>query len=116
VRRVVFPLRDSGAVLAPGDRAAGVQVAVRNVGPRVYDSSSESDVGLVSNLGALAEPAFAAGGVCATSEIDFLKLVGPGESRSGCVVFDVPRGAQPAAVRFTPEEHRALARSWQVEG
>jgi hypothetical protein len=116
VRRVIYPLRNSGVVLAPGDRAAGVLVALRNVGHHVYDSSSESDVALRSSSGGLAEPSFAARGECATSEIDFLKLVGPGESRSGCVAFDVPGGTRPVAVRFSPEGRGPLGRTWLVEG
>jgi hypothetical protein len=114
VQRVAFPLRGSGALLGPGDRAAGVEVAVHNTGHGVYDSSSESDVSLRTSAGGSAEPAFASSGQCATSEIDFLKLVQPGESRSGCVVFDVPKGARPAAVRFAPEGRGALARTWVV--
>jgi hypothetical protein len=92
-----------------------VDVAVRNAGHGVYDSSSESDVGLRDSSGELAEPSFAAQGDCATSEIDFLKLVQPGESRTGCVAFDVPRGTRPAAVRFAPEGRQALGRSWLVK-
>jgi hypothetical protein len=116
VRRVSFPLRGSGALLSPGDRAAGVDVAVRNTGHGVYDSSSESDVKLRSSLGDFAEPAFASQGPCATSEIDFLKEVQPGELRSGCVVFDVAKGARPAAVRFEPDGRAAQGRTWLVKG
>jgi hypothetical protein len=116
VRQVTFPLRGSGALVGPGDRAAGVDVSVRNAGHGVYDSSSESDVGLRDSSGELAEPSFAAQGRCATSEIDFLKEVQPGETRSGCVAFDVPRGARPAAVRFAPEGRSALGRTWLVKG
>jgi hypothetical protein len=116
VRQVTFPLRGSGALVGPGDRAAGVDVSVRNVGNGVYDSSSESDVGLRDSSGGLAEPAFAAQGSCATSEIDFLKEVQPGESRSGCVAFDVARGSRPVAVRFAPEGRQALGRTWLVRG
>jgi uncharacterized protein DUF4352 len=116
VERVAFPLRGSGALLGPGDRAAGIEVSVHNTGHGVYDSSSESDVGLRDSSGAPAEPSFAAQGPCATSEIDFLKEVQPGESRSGCVAFDVPRGSRPAAVRFAPEGRQALGRTWLVRG
>jgi len=116
VRRVTFPLRGTGAMLAPGDRAAAVDVSVRNVGHGVYDSSSESDVGLRTSTGELAEPSFASHGSCVTSEIDFLKEVQPGESRSGCVAFDVPKGARPAAVRFSPEGRQASGRTWLVRG
>src|SRR5262249_1516195 len=108
VQQVIFPLRNSGALLPPGDRAAGVRVGVRNTGKGVYDSSSESDVKLGTSLGADAEPSFAARGRCQTTEIDFLKLVNPGESRGGCVAFDVPSGPKPAAVRFAPEGREAL--------
>jgi hypothetical protein len=114
VSRVIFPLRDSGALLGPGDRAAGVDLSVRNLGHGVYDSSSESDVGLRTSAKELAEPAFASRGSCVTSEVDFLKEVQPGELRSGCVAFDVPKGARPMVVRFAPEGDTARGRSWLV--
>jgi hypothetical protein len=114
VRRVIFPLRGSGMLLSPGDAAAGVEVAVRNAGHGVYDSSSESDVSLRTSLGAAAEPGFAQNGQCATTEIDFLKEVQPGESRSGCIAYDVPKGAKPAAVRFAPGGHGGT--TWVVKG
>jgi len=116
VRRVIFPLRGSGMLLSPGDAAAGVEVAIRNSGHAVYDSSSESDVSLRTTSGAQAEPGFAQRGQCQTTEIDFLKEVSPGESRSGCVAFDVPKSAKPAAVRFSPEGRAALGRTWVVSG
>jgi Domain of unknown function (DUF4352) len=115
-RQVIFPLRNSGALLPAGDRAAGVLLAVHNTGKGVYDSSSESDVKLGTSLGADAEPSFAARGPCQTTEIDFLKLVNPGESRSGCVAFDVPKGTKPATVRFSPEGRTALGRTWLAGG
>jgi hypothetical protein len=114
VRRVIFPLRGSGVLLSPGDRAAGVEVAVRNAGRAVYDSSSESDVALETSTGTPATPGFASSGPCRTSEIDFLKEVQPGESRSGCVAFDVPKGSKPAKVRFAPEGESGLAQAWVV--
>ena len=114
-RRVIFPLRGSGATVVPGDRAAGVELTVRNVGHDVYDSSSESDVKLRSSSGSFAGPAFASSGPCATTEIDFLKEVEPGESRTGCVAFDLPRSATPVAVRFSPEGRPAGGRTWVVE-
>jgi hypothetical protein len=114
VSRVDFPLRGTGALLSPGDRAAGVDIAVRNVGHGVYDSSSESDVHLRTSAGD-AEPSFASQGSCATSEIDFLKEVEPGESRRGCVAFDVARDGRPIAVRFEPEGRAARGRTWLVK-
>ena len=114
-RRVIFPLRGSGATLAPGDRAAGVDLTLRNVGHGVYDSSSESDVRLRSSGGSFAEPAFTSGGPCATTEIDFLKEVQPGESRSGCIAFDLPKGTKPVAVQFSPEGRPAAGRTWVVK-
>jgi hypothetical protein len=114
-RRVIFPLSGSGATLVPGDRAAGVELAIRNVGHGVYDSSSESDVKLRSSAGSFAGPAFASSGPCATTEIDFLKEVSPGESRSGCVAFGLPKGARPVSVRFSPEGRPAGGQTWAVK-
>jgi hypothetical protein len=115
-QRVIFPLRGSGMLLSPGDAAAGVEMAVHNVGHGVYDSSSESDVGLRTTIGQPANPGFASHGVCTTTEIDFLKEVQPGESRSGCVAFDVAKGAKPAAVTFSPRGGGAVGRTWIVKG
>jgi uncharacterized protein DUF4352 len=115
VRRVTFPLRDSGVLLAPGDAAAGVEVSLRNTGHGVYDSSSEADVKLRTSEGQFAEAGFAPRGDCATSEIDFLKEVSPGESRSGCVAYDVPKGAAPTAVLFAPQGRIANSRTWLVK-
>jgi hypothetical protein len=114
-RRVIFPLRGSGALLAPGDRAAGVEVTLRNAGHAVYDSSSESDVKLRTSAGSFAAPAFASSGPCATSEVDFLKEVEPGESRSGCVAFDLPEGTKPVSVRFSPEGRSSGGQTWLVK-
>jgi Domain of unknown function (DUF4352) len=116
VRRVIFPLRGSGMLLSPGDAAAGVDLAIRNSGHGVYDSSSESDISLRTTSGAQAQPGFAQRGQCQTTEIDFLKEVSPGESRNGCVAFDVPKGSKPAAVRFSPEGSVARGRTWVVSG
>jgi Domain of unknown function (DUF4352) len=116
VSRVIFPLRGSGALLSPGDRAAGVDLTVRNVGHGIYDSSSESDVTLRASGGEQAEPAFASQGSCVTSEIDFLKEVEPGEVRHGCVAFDLPKNTKPATVRFTPEGRPAGGQGWTVKG
>jgi hypothetical protein len=113
-RRVIFPLRGSGVLLSPGDRAAGVEITVRNAGHGIYDSSSESDVHLRTSTGE-ATPSFAPQGSCVTSEIDFLKEVEPGESRSGCVTFDVSRGGRPTAVRFEPGGRAAGGRTWVVK-
>jgi Domain of unknown function (DUF4352) len=116
VSRVTFPLRESGVMLSPGDRAAGVDVTVRNAGHGVYDSSSESDVSLRTSGGEQAEPAFASQGSCVTSEIDFLKEVEPGEVRRGCVAFDLPKGTKPATVRFSPGGRPAGGQDWTVNG
>ena len=115
-RRVIFPLRGSGMLLSPGDAAAGVEMAVHNVGHGVYDSSSESDVGLRTTSGASASPGFASHGPCTTTEIDFLKEVQPGESRGGCVAFDVPKGTSPSAVTFSPKGGGAAGRTWVLNG
>lgn len=118
VRRVIDPLTGGGAAGAasPGARGIGVVVEVRNAGGGVYDSSSKTDVTLSARGGAPAALLFVPGGGCATSERDFLKLVAPGETRRGCVAFEMPRSSRPALVRFAPDGSARRAARWAVSG
>jgi hypothetical protein len=112
VRRVIDPLRHSGAVVDPGGRAVGVVLQVRNLGPAVYDSSSKSDLALFSEGGTEAASAYASEGRCATPEVDFLRQLQAGSSGEGCVVFSVEEGASVERVRFSPEGHEKQALTW----
>lgn len=116
VRRLIDPLRGGGAAGAasPGARGIGVVIEVRNAGGGVYDSSSKTDVTLGARDGTPAALLFVPGGGCATSERDFLKLVAPGETRTGCVAFELPRSRRPAVVRFAPDGSARRAVRWVV--
>jgi hypothetical protein len=114
VRRVLFPLRGSGALLADHEHAAGVFLTVQNAGPGSYDGDAKDAVTLATSQGPAATPVFVPRGGCTTPEVDLLRMLPAGQTRSGCVGFAVPRGARPVQVRFTPHRHRARSRTWRV--
>jgi hypothetical protein len=111
VRRVIDPLRDSGASLPPRTRAVGVLVEIRNVGSGVYHSSATGDISVVPSHGA-APPVFAPAGICQTQLRDFDNYITSGEVRDGCVVFAVRRGAHLTAIRFSPHAQAAHRAIW----
>jgi hypothetical protein len=111
LRRVIDPLRGSGAVLDPRTRAIGVIVQIRNAGPGIYDSSATGDISLIASSGVVT-PVLATHGICRTPVQDFDRYITPGEDRIGCVVFAVPDAATLDAVRFSPHAHRRGRLTW----
>jgi hypothetical protein len=101
VRKVIDPLRGSGAKLLPDTRAVGVFVQIRSSGPAVYDSSATGDISLAVSAGPVT-PELATHGVCRTPLNDFDRYITAGEDRIGCVVFAVSDAATLDAVRFLP--------------
>jgi hypothetical protein len=102
VSKVTDPLRGSGAKVPAGMNPVAVLVEVRNAGPGGYDSSYTSDFSLLYP-GGHAIPVFAPAGVCKTMVQDFMNELGPGESRTGCITYLVPRGKAPTVVRLAPD-------------
>lgn len=113
VRRVIDPLRGSGAALLPGSRAVGVMIRIANHGPGTYDSSATGDVSIAASAGPTT-PVFASRGVCQTPLRDFDNEISPGETRLGCVAFSLPATARLLAVRFSPHAKAAGRVSWSV--
>ena len=114
VTRVIDPLRGSGAKVPPGMEAVGVLVAARNAGPAGYDSSATSDFSLLTAAGP-ASPVFVPSGTCQTYLQDFMNEIAPGQGRTGCVAFAIPRGEEPRMVRFSPDGGTAgVVRSWAM--
>jgi hypothetical protein len=113
ISRVTDPLRDSGASLLPGTRAIGVQAVIADDGPAGYDSSSTGDFSVVSAAGA-ARPVFAASGVCATPLRDWDNEISPGETRSGCIAYSLPKTARVIAIRFSPHAKANGRVTWAV--
>lgn len=111
LRRVIDPLRRSGAQLPRGSRAVGVIVQIRSAGPRLYDSSATGDISLVASSGVVT-PVLATRGICRTPLDDFDRFITAGEDRIGCVVFAVADGATLDAVRFSPHARRLGRLSW----
>jgi hypothetical protein len=112
VTKVLDGLRGTGAAVPPGHRAVGVQVAIRDLSGATYDSTASGDWSILSSAG-LTSPLFIRQGVCETPLADFESLIGVGETRSGCVAFSVPRGAQIVSVRFSPHSRAPGTVAWR---
>lgn len=111
LRRVIDPLRASGAELPPGTRAVGVVLQIRSSGPRLYDSSATGDVSISVSSGVVT-PVLATRGSCRTPLEDFDRYITAGEDRIGCVVFAVADDATLDAVRFSPHAQRFGRLMW----
>lgn len=114
IEKVIDPLTDSGAQIPRGTTPVGVMIAVSNSGPESYDSSATSDFTLLTAAGP-AMPMFAPTGTCETYVQDFMNELGPGQARTGCIAYRVPRGQTPRWVRFTPYGgHEGRPVTWTV--
>lgn len=111
LRRVIDPLRASGARLPRHARAVGVIIQIRSAGPATYDSSATGDISVATSGGAVT-PLLATHGICRTPLNDFDRYLTAGEDRIGCVVFAVSDGATLDAVRFSPHAHRRGRLTW----
>ncbi len=112
VSKVTDPLHGSGATLLPATRVVAVFVRIANRGPGGYDSSSTGDISIIPSSG-VASPAFAPRGACKTPDQDFDNAIGPGESRSGCVVFTLNTGARLVGERFAADGGGAGSVTWR---
>jgi hypothetical protein len=112
VTAVLDPLRDSGAALVRGTRAAGVRVTIRDEAGATYDSTASGDLSIATSAGP-ASPLFIRQGVCQTPLADFESLIGVGETRTGCVGFAVPGHARILSVRFSPHSRAPGSVAWR---
>jgi len=113
VSKVIDPLRGSGATLLPATRVVGIFVRISNRGPGGYDSSSTGDISIIPSSG-VAAPAYAPRGACKTPDQDFDNAIGPGESRSGCVVFTLNTTARLVGERFSADGGGAGSATWRA--
>jgi hypothetical protein len=102
VSKVIDPLRGSGAKVLARMVPVGVVIDVHNAGPAGYDSSATSDFALRTAAGR-AMPVYAPAGVCQTYVQDFMNALGAGESRTGCITYQIPRGKPPTTVTLAPD-------------
>jgi hypothetical protein len=112
VTHLLDPLPAGDTAVLPGTRAVGVQVTVADESGATYDSTASGDWSVIPSTGA-ASPLFVRTGVCQTPLVDFESLIGPGETRSGCVAFSVPRGARVLGIRFSPHTRAPGAVTWR---
>lgn len=112
VTRVLDPLSPTEAALLPRTRGVGVMVTIHNDGGATYDSTASGDWSLLSAAG-LATPLSVRGGPCQTQLVDFESLIYPGDTRTGCVAFTVPRGAKVVQIRFSPHSRAPGRVAWR---
>ncbi len=87
---------------SPGKRYVGVQLVVKNVGARAYSDavSNGSTIVLVGNQ--QADSTSVSDGPCGGSFGSDVKIA-PGDTRAGCVPFEVPSGVRLRSFQFTPD-------------
>lgn len=112
MNRVLDPLPRGDAPVLPGTRGVGVVVTIADAGGATYDSTASGDWSVIPAFGS-ASPLYVRHGACQTPLADFESLIGPGETRSGCVGFSVPRRARVVGVRFSPHSRAAGAVRWR---
>ncbi|MDQ3721132.1 MAG: DUF2510 domain-containing protein [Actinomycetota bacterium] len=97
---VVDPVA-GGRYLRPkrGRRWVGVRLRVEGLGPGVYKDAPGNDARLLAGRQFFRAVTAQATG-CPSLEV-ILKL-GPGQSATGCVIFEVPRGRSADRLRFIP--------------
>jgi len=115
VQRVVAPIPSGSTSPDPDMRFIGVLVKVHNAGRAIYNGETYGDGTLTTRSGLGLKHDVVIDGVCASDQ--FLKALGPGDTRQGCFVFQIPMSAKPGEVRFIPDGGFAReAGSWRVPG
>jgi hypothetical protein len=83
----------------PGDRFAGIQLRLRNVGTATFSDSVSNDVVVFDKKGQSYESTIASSVGC--TQFASTERLAPGESGLGCVLFEVPVSAKIARVQVT---------------
>jgi hypothetical protein len=83
----------------PGRRYIAIDVEVENIGDEVATVSPSSSLTVIDSEGRQAEPGYVSGGDCTTDGLDEVRL-SPGDSRRGCVVFEIAQTREVARVQF----------------
>ena len=101
VTGVVDPL-PAGEFDSPssGNRYVGVQVALRNVGSGRYSDAISNGSTLILRGNQQADSTIVSGGACSSNFGSDLKLA-PGDTRSGCIPFEVPQNARLRKFQLT---------------
>lgn len=101
VTGVVDPL-SGGEFDSPssGKRYVGVDVALRNVGSQVYSDAVSNGSTLILKGNEQADTTILSGGQCSSNFGSDLKLA-PGDTRAGCIPFEVPSNARLRTFQFT---------------
>jgi hypothetical protein len=101
---VVDPVARGGYYRGPrsGTRWVGVRMRIANVGATTYEDDPANDTRLVAGRRTLQ----ADSALLTTCDVFPVQVRIPsGQSRSGCVIFEVPRGTSPRQLRFASDSY-----------
>ncbi len=103
VSSVLDPLT-TGAYDSPasGKRYIGVQLVVKNVGDHTYSDSVSNGSTVVLKGDQQADSTIVSDGPCGGGFGSDVKIA-PGDTRAGCIPFEVPSGVRLRSFQFTPD-------------
>jgi hypothetical protein len=85
-----------------GTRWVGVKLKIQNVGSTTYDDDPANDTRLVAGNHVIQ----ADSALLTTCDVFPVSVtLSPGESREGCVIFEVPTGSRPRQLRFASDSY-----------
>lgn len=87
---------------ADGKRFVGVRMSLRNIGSGTYNDSVSNGSALILKSSEQVDPTLLSGGPCDSSFSSDVK-VATGDTRTGCIPFEVPNGARLRSFQFTPD-------------
>jgi hypothetical protein len=108
VQSVIDPFTSAIVLGTPGSPPAGqrfvaVKLSIRSTGTEPYSDSPGMEMSLISKSTngpvGQAAPGTTGPGECATDLSESVNIA-PGQTESGCVVFQVPNGQQISAVQY----------------
>lgn len=85
-----------------GTRFVGVALAVRNLGPSSFSDSMSNGSTLILADDEQADTTIVSGGPCGNSFGSDVKIA-PGDTRVGCIAFEVPKAQDLRSYQFTPD-------------
>jgi uncharacterized protein DUF2510/uncharacterized protein DUF4352 len=101
---VVDPVDRGGYYRGPrsGTRWVGVRVRIANLSGTTYEDDPANDTRLVAGGRTLQ----ADSALLTTCDVFPVTVsIAPGQARSGCVIFEVPRGSSPRQLRFASDSY-----------
>lgn len=110
---MIDPLAGPGVVPDAGFRPIGVEIRFKNLGKKPVTFQPGGLVQLLASWRAMS-PTEVGGGICATSFTFDELQVDPGETQSGCLVYDAPLKVHVSTLRMHSDSAQRTI-SWQAK-